>query len=179
MEWSPGLAFDSDAYVASLPAELESGHLRGSPRGRRCGCRRQCLTRHEATYTWPFHAHAPVETLTCTADVRAGRAELWLPTQTDVRTFEAVTKVTGIPADRITLHCTLVGGAFGRRLFADFAAEAAELSQAVGVPVQVLWTRQDDMRHGYFHPASAERFTAGLDAGGAITGSSTGRPRRP
>ncbi len=170
VEWSPGLAFDSDAYIASLPAELDRATYEVRREGDAAAAVASAARRHEATYTWPFHAHAPVETLTCTAHVRAGRAELWLPTQTDVRTFEAVTKVTGIPADRITLHCTLVGGAFGRRLFADFAAEAAELSQAVGVPVQVLWTRQDDMRHGYFHPASAERFTAGLDAGGAITG---------
>ena len=66
------------------------------------------------------------------------------------------------------MHCQLAGGGFGRRLFADFVAEAAEISKAIGQPVQLLWTRQDDMRHGYFQPATANWFKGGLDASGAL-----------
>ena len=62
----------------------------------------------------------------------------------------------------------MMGGGFGRRLFADYAAEAVEVSKAIARPVQVTWTREDDMRRGYFQPATAERFTAGLDADGAL-----------
>jgi isoquinoline 1-oxidoreductase subunit beta len=76
--------------------------------------------------------------------------------------------VTGLPEERIQVHCTLMGGGFGRRLFADFVAEAVEISKAVGRPVQVLWTREDDTRHGYFQPATAERFAAGIDGEGRL-----------
>jgi isoquinoline 1-oxidoreductase beta subunit len=122
-----------------------------------------------ATYVFPFQAHAPMEPMNCTAHVRADAVEIWAPTQTDVRTLAAVARVTGLPEAAITLHCEMMGGGFGRRLFSDYAAEAAEVSKAVGAPVQVVWTREDDIRHGYFQPASAERFTAGLDANGRVT----------
>jgi isoquinoline 1-oxidoreductase beta subunit len=79
-----------------------------------------------------------------------------------------VKKVTGLPADAITLHCIMMGGGFGRRLFADYAAEAVEISKAIAAPVQVTWTREDDMRCGYYQPATAERFIAGLDGRGAL-----------
>jgi isoquinoline 1-oxidoreductase beta subunit len=78
--------------------------------------------------------------------------------------------VSGLAEDRITLHPMLVGGGFGRRLFADFVAEAVQLSKETGQPVQLLWTRQDETRHGYFQPATIERFEAGLDQGGRLTG---------
>ena len=77
-------------------------------------------------------------------------------------------EVTGLPESAITLHCVMMGGGFGRRLFADYAAEAAEISKTIARPVQVTWTREDDMQRGYFQPATAERFAAGLDAAGAL-----------
>jgi YD repeat-containing protein len=82
--------------------------------------------------------------------------------------MQQATKVSGLPAEKINMHCTLVGGGFGRRLFADYVAEAVELSKALRRPVQVLWTRQDDMRHGYFEPATTHRYRAGYDAQGNI-----------
>ena len=85
-----------------------------------------------------------------------------------MRTLAQIAKVTGLPDTAITLHCVLMGGGFGRRLFADFAAEAAEVSKADRSPVQVTWTREDDMRRGYFQPATAERFAAGVDAAGPL-----------
>src|SRR5690606_37352562 len=96
-------------------------------------------------------------------------AEVWVSTQTDVRSLRQATLASGLPEDRITIHPMLMGGAFGRRLFADYVAEAVELSKEAGKPVQVLWTREDDIRHGYFQPATIQRFEAALAADGALT----------
>jgi isoquinoline 1-oxidoreductase beta subunit len=82
--------------------------------------------------------------------------------------MQQASKVSGLPPERITVHCALAGGGFGRRLFADYVAEAVELSKALRKPVQVLWTRQDDIRHGYFEPATTHRWSAGYDAQGKI-----------
>jgi isoquinoline 1-oxidoreductase beta subunit len=106
--------------------------------------------------------------MNCTADVRADGAEFWAPTQTQLRSMEQAVKVTGLPEARIRIHATLMGGGFGRRLFADYLAEAAEISKAVARPVQVVWTREDDMRHGYFQPCTADRLTGGLDGRGNL-----------
>jgi len=110
-----------------------------------------------------------MEPMNATADVRPDRAEFWIPTQTPYRCMQQVVRVTGLSEDKITLHSMLMGGGFGRRLFGDYAAEAAEVSKAVKAPVQVFWTREDDLRHGYFQPATAEVFEGGLDAEGKLT----------
>ena len=160
--------FDSERYLADLPAACERASFKVRHEGDARTAMASAAKRHEATYVFPFQAHAPMEPMNCTADVRADRAEIWAPTQTDVRTLAQVAKITRLPESAITLHCVMMGGGFGRRLFADFAAEAAEISQAITRPVQVTWTREDDMRRGYFQPATAQRFAAGLDAGGAL-----------
>jgi isoquinoline 1-oxidoreductase beta subunit len=122
----------------------------------------------DAVYEFPFQAHAPVETMNCVADVRAGSCEIWVPTQCPEVAQSETAKMLGLPEDSVKIHITLLGGGFGRRLFADYVPEAVEISRAIGKPVQVIWTRSDDMRHGFFHPSDIERITGGLD--------STGRP---
>ena len=169
VEWVPGVDFDSERFLEELPRALERAEFKVRHEGDAPGVMASAARRHEATYIFPFQAHAPMETMNCTADVRAGSAEIWAPTQTDVRTIDQVKKVTGLPAEAIRLHPIMMGGGFGRRLFADYAAEAAELSKAIARPVQVMWTREDDMQRGYFQPATAERFTAGVDASGRLT----------
>jgi isoquinoline 1-oxidoreductase beta subunit len=171
IQWTRGVdpAFDSDTFLEGLPRALDSASVRVRHEGNVDAPIRDAVRRHEATYVFPFQAHATMEPMNCTADVRADRAEIWAPTQTDVRTLAQIVRVTGLPENAVTMHCVMMGGGFGRRLFSDYAAEAAEVSKAVGAPVQVLWTRQDDMRHGYFHPATAERFTAALDSRGRVT----------
>jgi isoquinoline 1-oxidoreductase beta subunit len=118
--------------------------------------------RLEAVYEYPFQAHAPVEPMNCIADVRSGSCEVWAPSQTPETAHGHIVKRLGLPADAVKIHTTLVGGGFGRRLFVDYVDEAVELSRAIGKPVQILWTRDDDMRNGFFHPASVERFTAAI-----------------
>jgi isoquinoline 1-oxidoreductase subunit beta len=123
----------------------------------------------EGLYEYPFQAHAPLETMNCTADVRADSCEIWVPTQTPETAYENIIKMLGLPPEKIRVHTTLLGGGFGRRLFVDYADEAVELSKAIGKPVQLVWTRNDDMRNGFFHPASIEQMRAGLSADGVIT----------
>lgn len=172
IEWAPGPAsqFDSERFLADLPAALATHRYPVRREGDAERVVAAAAKRVTATYTFPFQAHAPLETQNCTAHVLADRAEIWVPTQTDVRTLAMAARVSGLPEEKITVHPMLMGGAFGRRLFADFVAEAVQLSKETGRPVQLLWTRQDDMRCGYFQPATIERFEAGLSADGHLTG---------
>jgi isoquinoline 1-oxidoreductase beta subunit len=116
-----------------------------------------------AVYEVPFLAHAPMEPMNCVADIRADRAEIWAPTQAPQWAQSAVAEVTKLPLEKIKVHTTLLGGAFGRRLMPDFVREAAQISKIVGAPVQLVWTREDDMRHDFYRPASYHRFVAGID----------------
>src|SRR5262249_41383186 len=136
-------AFDSDEFLRRLPEAFEQTQFKVRHEGDAVTAVAQAARRHDATYVFPFQAHASLETMNCTADVRADGADVWVPTQTDVRTLAQASRVTGLPRDRITVHCMLMGGGFGRRLFADFVAEACEISKAIRKPVQVLWTRED------------------------------------
>jgi len=168
--WKPGVGanFDSSAFIDAQSRMLDDASITVRDSGDAAHALANAPHRVEGTYVYPFQAHAAVETLNCTADVRADSAELWVATQTDVRTLQQASKASGLPPERITMHCALVGGGFGRRLFADYVAEAVELSRMLRKPVQVLWTRQDDMRHGYFEPATTHRYRAGYDAQGKI-----------
>jgi len=122
----------------------------------------------EAVYEVPFLAHAPMEPMNCVADVRADRCEIWGPMQTPGRARGLAAAITGLSPEKIAVHMMRAGGGFGRRLMADNAAEAVTLSRAVGAPVQVVWTREDDLRHDYYRPAGFHRVRAGLDAEGNI-----------
>lgn len=119
-----------------------------------------------AVYEVPFVAHAALEPVNCTADVREGRCDLWGPFQHPRSARTLAARVTGLPETAVFIHMTRMGGGFGRRLMSDFAPEAALLSKAAGAPVQVVWTREDDMRHDFYRPAGYHRLEAGLDAQG-------------
>ncbi len=117
----------------------------------------------EAVYEVPFLSHVPMEPMTCVADVRADRAEVWAPTQDRQSALSVIRSVTGLSADAITLHVPVCGGAFGRRLQVDYVEEAVRISQTAGLPIKVFWTRQDDIQHDFYHPASFTRVTARKD----------------
>lgn len=125
--------------------------------------------RIEATYEYPFYAHAPVEPMNTLADFRGDSCEIWSPTQAPNAVQERVAAALGIPVESVKVHVTLIGGGFGRRLGWDYAIEAAEVSKAAGGgPVQVMWTRADDMKHGYFQAPSLHRMRGGLDGEGKL-----------
>jgi isoquinoline 1-oxidoreductase beta subunit len=121
----------------------------------------------DAIYEIPFEAHATMEPMNCTAHVHDGMCEVWAPTQSPQDVQLNVSASTGIPQKNVTVHVTLIGGGFGRRLQTDYAMEAALVSQAVAAPVQVVWTRDDDIQHDFYHDmsvqyASVERDKIGL-----------------
>lgn len=122
----------------------------------------------EAEYTTPFLAHAPMEPMNAVADVRDDDVEIWAPTQFPDRVNAAVAEALGVPPQRVRVNVTLLGGGFGRRINCDYAVEAALIAKAAGAPVKVQWTREDDIQHDFYHPASCHRVSAALDENGAI-----------
>ena len=108
----------------------------------------------EAIYEIPFEAHATMEPMNCTAHVHDGACEVWAPTQNPQNVQMQVAGATGIPQDNVIVNVPLIGGGFGRRLQTDYAVEAALVSQAIGAPVQVVWTRDDDLQHDFYHDLS-------------------------
>ncbi len=108
----------------------------------------------EAIYEVPFMAHAPMEPMNCVAKYENGKVELWAPTQNPQNAKSEVAKALGLSENDVTVHVTLMGGGFGRRLVSDFAIEAAEISKASGRAVKLTWTRKEDMKFGYYRPPS-------------------------
>lgn len=162
----PPNAFDSGAHAIRLKAaSREAGFVTRkevAPPGTGA-----ITKRIEATYQYPFYAHAPVETMNCVADVRENHCTIWAPTQAPNRLQKQVAQLLGLAPDQVDVNVTLIGGGFGRRLAVDYALEAAEISRAAKAPVQLLWSRPDDMKHGHFQAASVHYLSAGFDANGA------------
>jgi isoquinoline 1-oxidoreductase beta subunit len=117
-------------------------------------------------YYLPHLAHVSMEPPVALAHVADGKADIWAPVQSPGGTRDDVAKTLGIPVDHVTVNVTLLGGGFGRKSKCDFVLEAALISRAIGAPVQVQWTREDDIRHDFAHTVSAERIEAGLDKNG-------------
>ena len=122
----------------------------------------------EATYEFPFAAHACMEPMNCTVHIRPDGAEAWVPTQAPQWAQEIIAGVSKLPRESVVVHTTLMGGGFGRRYQGDFVMEAAQVAKAAGKPVMVLWTREDDMQHGFYRPASYHRMWGALDAQGKL-----------
>jgi isoquinoline 1-oxidoreductase beta subunit len=122
--------------------------------------------RLDAVYQTPFLAHATMEPMNCTAHVRADGVDIWAPTQFQTGAHQMGAAIGGVAPEQVKVHTTYLGGGFGRRFELDFVQEALETSKAVGAPVKVVWSREDDIQHEYYRPASYHRMRAGLDARG-------------
>jgi isoquinoline 1-oxidoreductase beta subunit len=120
----------------------------------------------EAVYEVPFLAHATMEPMNCTADVRADSCDVWASMQMQSMSQAAAAQASGLPPEKVNIHSQFMGGGFGRRGMTDFVSEAVEVSKAIGAPVKVTWSREDDMHHDNYRTASYSRFIAGLDADG-------------
>ena len=120
----------------------------------------------EAVYEVPYLAHATMEPMNCTAHVKQGRCELWAPTQNPQGSQRTAAQLTGFSNDQVTVHVTQLGCGFGRRSRTDFIQDAVETAMKVDAPVQVVWTREEDMQHDYYRPATYNILEAGLDKAG-------------
>jgi isoquinoline 1-oxidoreductase beta subunit len=144
---------DSSGVAAQHRGDVENGLARAAQRV-------------QAAYEVPYLAHATMEPMNCTADVRRDRCEIWAPTQNPQGTQSTAARLTGLPADAVTVHVTYLGCGWGRRSRTDFVEDAVETSIKVGGPVQVLWTREEDMQHDFYRPAAYIRLDGGVDENG-------------
>ncbi|MDO8776480.1 MAG: xanthine dehydrogenase family protein molybdopterin-binding subunit [Burkholderiaceae bacterium] len=138
----------------------------GKPVGDVAGAMKNAAKVIEAQYISPMQAHAPLEPMNFTADFKGGKCLLVGPTQFQQGAQGAVAAALGLKPEDITLKTTFLGGGFGRRLELDFIVQAAQISKAVGKPVKLLWTREDDMTHDFYRPMGINQLKAGLDAAG-------------
>jgi isoquinoline 1-oxidoreductase subunit beta len=120
----------------------------------------------EAVYEVPYLAHATMEPINCTADVRADRVDVWAPTQFQTMAQGTAAKICGLKPENAFIHTTYLGGGFGRKAGTDFVIEAVETSKAIGHPVKVTWSREDDTQHDYYRPASYAKMAGGIGADG-------------
>ena len=124
--------------------------------------------RVEATYELPFQAHATMEPMNTTVHVRPDGIEVWSPTQIGAECQSLIARLAGIPTEKVTVHMTLCGGSFGRRYQWDYIAEAWQVGKETKTPVQLLWTREDDMQHDFYRPHSYHKLSAALDGKSVI-----------
>ncbi len=120
----------------------------------------------EALYELPHLVHAPMEAPNATARFENGTCEIWAPVQAPQVTRKEVSELLEIDLENVTIHVTLLGGGFGRKSKPDFVLEAAWLAKETGAPVQVIWSREDDIRHSYYHAISAQYLKGGLTGDG-------------
>jgi len=167
-EWDPGPNAELDS--ALIRERLRAALSRRGTVVRDDGDTGRALRRAarviEAAYETPYLAHGTMEPMNCVAHVRTNACDLWVGTQAQQGAQAQAMEMTGLPQQHVHVHTTYMGGGFGRRLQQDFVAEAVQLSKATGRPVQVLWTRADDMQHDFYRPANVTAFKAGLDSSG-------------
>ncbi len=158
LQWDEGALadFDSDAYLAELAATSQQPCRLVSERGDVATALAEAEEVVSATYTTAFLAHAPMEPPCALARFSDGRCEVWAPTQNPQAAQDTLCAVLGLPADRVTVYVTLLGGGFGRKSKPDALVEAALIAREVGAPVKVTWSREDDIRADYYHAASAQ-----------------------
>lgn len=123
----------------------------------------------ESVYLLPYLAHATMEPMNCTAWVRKDRCDVWVPTQSQTGAQQTAAMLAGLDPKKVHIHTTYLGGGFGRRAETDVVEEAVAVSKAVGKPVKVLWTREEDIHHDFFRPGNCCRIEGALDAQGKIT----------
>lgn len=172
VEWTPGPAagLSSAGLMQQLAQALDGDdgfgyQSRGDVRSALQGAARTL----KAEYRAPLLAHATMEPMNCTVLVKDGQATVWAPTQVPDIARAAAAQALGLPAERVTLNVTLLGGGFGRRLEVDHVAQAAAIARELpGQPVQTFWSREQDMQHDLYRPPCVARYEAGLDAQGRI-----------
>ena len=151
--------------VSALRSDAVAAALKG---GNAAEALKKAAKTIQAVYELPLLAHATMEPMNCTADVQANQCDVYVGTQVQQLTQTAAAAAAGLKPEQVNVHTTLLGGGFGRRLEIDFVPAAVEASKAVGAPVKLIWTREDDVTHDLFRPPAREEVRAGLDEQGRL-----------
>ncbi|HSI55947.1 MAG TPA: molybdopterin cofactor-binding domain-containing protein, partial [Ideonella sp.] len=177
VEWQPrpGVQLDSarilqDLETTARDAAAHGGGFSFHETGDGAAAWPEAARRVEAVYRAPYLAHATMEPQNCTAQVKDGRVDVWVPTQVPGLARAVAARVAGVPETQVTVHMTLVGGGFGRRLEVDVVGQAVRVAlECGGRPVQLLWSREEDFTHDFYRPAGAAVLRGGLDAQGRLS----------
>ena len=172
VDWdlSASLGHSSSVYQAQADAAMAAGagadlRVDGDPTAKLAAAAKRVAAR----YDYPFIAHAPMEPQNCTARYTDGKVEIWAPSQTPQRGLDQLKKVFGLEPEAVKLHLTRAGGGFGRRLMNDYLVQVVAIAKAIpGVPIQLMWSRQDDIRRDYYRPGGWHSFEAGISARGEL-----------
>jgi len=152
--------------ASALSSEDVAAALKG---GHAAEALKRAAKRFEAVYELPLLAHATMEPMNCTADVRPDRCDVYVGTQVQQLTQAAAAEAAGLKPAQVNVHTMLLGGGFGRRLEVDFVPAAVAASKAVAAPVKLIWMREDDMTHDFYRPPAREAVSAGLDEHGKVS----------
>jgi isoquinoline 1-oxidoreductase beta subunit len=171
IEWELGdnQAHNSKEYLQQLVKNVQSPAEAIFSRGDVDTALKQAETRHSASFTGGYLSHSPMEPMASLAWVQADSCEIWAATQNPQEIQKVVAFFLGRKPEDIVVHVTAAGGAFGRKGKCDYVHEAAAISKAVGMPVQLTWSREEDTRTGYYHSINAQHLEAGLDKDGNIS----------
>ena len=170
VEWDlgEGATLDSDALRAELTELAAKEGLAAAKAGDVAAAMPKAKQTVQAIYALPYLAHAPMEPLNCTVKIGKGKCEIWTGTQFQTLDQQVASKILGLKPEQVHIHTTFLGGGFGRRATptSDFVSEAVHVAKAAGAPVKTVWSREDDVRGGYYRPAYVHDARIGLDAGG-------------
>jgi len=162
--------YDSEKYMNQITQNVHKEGKVGKNQGNINSAFKNAHKTIESTFQLPHLAHAPMEVPNAVAWVQGDTCEVWAPTQAPQSTRKEVTDYLETTEDKVTINVTFLGGGFGRKSKPDYIVEAVIASKALNAPVQVVWTREDDIKHGYYHTTSAQYMKASLDKNGKVTG---------
>ena len=173
IEWNYGEneSFNSEEFQEKLVQRVhQKGKLVSGSTGNVSAAFKESKNTIEATYTVPFLVHAPMEVPNATAWFKGNEIEVWAPVQDPQTARAELAHFFGISLENITINVTFLGGGFGRKSKSDFVVEAVSLSKKIKAPVQVVWSREDDIQHSFYHATSAQYLKGSLDENGQVTG---------
>jgi isoquinoline 1-oxidoreductase beta subunit len=172
IEWHFGnnKEYDSDNYMNQITKNVQKQGKVAKDIGNVNKAFKKGTKIVESTFQLPHLSHAPMEVPNAVAWVQGETCEVWAPTQEPQASRAEVVAYLGVPEENVIVNVTFLGGGFGRKSKPDYVVEAAIISKAINAPVQVVWSREDDIQHGYYHTVSAQYMKASLDKEGKVTG---------
>lgn len=172
IEWNFGANkdYDSENYMNQITKNVDKQGKVAKTVGNINNAFKKGAKIIESTFQLPHLSHAPMEVPNAVAWVQGETCEVWAPTQNPQSARDEIVAYLGVPEENVTINVTLLGGGFGRKSKSDFVVEAAIISKAINAPAQVVWSREDDIKHGYYHTVSAQYMKASIDKNGKVTG---------